>query len=201
MLAIDNKIISSEVLDTHFACNLQACRGACCVQGDTGAPLEPAELTEIANAYPHIEDLLTQEAKTAIAQQGLYVTTPNSQYANHSTTCINQTGACAYAIFTAQGVAICAFQQAYNEGKISWPKPISCHLYPVRISKNEHFEAVNYSEWFICKPACKQGKKLQIPLYQFVREAIIRKYGQAFYDTLHEAAQATINLRQKKNRL
>ena len=75
MLAIDNKIISSEVLDTHFACNLQACRGACCVQGDTGAPLEPAELTEIANAYPHIEDLLTQEAKTAIAQQGLYVTT------------------------------------------------------------------------------------------------------------------------------
>ncbi|OWY25989.1 DUF3109 domain-containing protein [Sphingobacteriales bacterium UPWRP_1] len=185
MLIIDNTIISNEVIEEQFVCNLTACKGACCVEGDTGAILEAEELSILDQIYPLVAPYLTPEGRAAIEQQGRYVYDPEI---GHTTTLING-AACAYVIFDDMGIAKCGIQKAFEEGVVDFPKPISCHLYPIRTKRfNSQYEAVNYERWNICKPACRLGKQLKVPVYAFLKEPLIRKYGLAFYQQLEAAA-------------
>lgn len=190
MIAIGNVLISDDIIGEYFACQLSACRGACCVQGEQGAPLAADELPLLAQYYDAIKPYLTEQGINALEAQGLYLSSlpDDSARIDYHTPLING-GACAYVVFDEQGTATCGIQQAYNEGKIAWQKPLSCHLYPIRIQQYEGFEAVNYDRWRICKPACKWGKSQKVRIYQFLREPLIRKYGQDFYDELCAAAE------------
>lgn len=185
MIAIDDKIVSLDVVEAQFVCNLSACKGACCVEGDIGAPLEREEEIILKDILETVKPYLSPEGLNAIAEQGYMVTNPRG---GQSTPLVNGR-ACAYVLFDDNGITKCAIEKAYEDGAISFQKPVSCHLYPVRISKYDSFEAVNYFKWDICSPACALGKELQVPVYKFVKTALIRKYGQDFYDQLDAAAQ------------
>lgn len=186
MLIIGNTIISDEVVKEQFVCNLNVCKGDCCVKGDAGAKLEDEELGILEDIYPLVEPFLTDEGKAAIAREGLYV---HDEELGFTTTLIHG-AACAYVVYDQAGVALCGIQKAFEAGVIDFPKPISCHLYPIRISKfNNDYEAVNYERWSICKAACKLGKKLKVPVYVFLKEPLVRKYGEDFYQQLDAMAQ------------
>ena len=147
MIQVANTIISEDIIDCDFVCNLNACKGACCIEGDAGAPVEESELKVMKRIYPEVAPYLTEEGRTAI-------------------------------------------EQAYNDKKIDWKKPISCHLYPIRLQEYSSFTAVNYHRWSpICDDACVLGKKLQVPIYKFVKEALIRKFGEEWYQELELIAE------------
>lgn len=190
MIVIDDKYISDDVVEKNFVCNLTACKGACCVAGDCGAPLEEAELAVLREIYPKVKPYLRPEGIRELEQTGLH--TWDDEY-GHVTPIIN--GAiCAYAVIDDQGIVGCGIEKAYRDGVISYKKPVSCHLYPIRITKYETFEAVNYDKWTVCKPACKLGNQLQVPVYRFLQEAITRKYGAEFYETLDKIARSEYDL-------
>ena len=180
MIILDKTILSDDIRDEHFVCDLQKCKGACCVEGDLGAPLEEKELELLEAAYPQVLPYLSKAGKKAIEEQGLYVLDEEGDW---STPTIEDRE-CAYATYDAKGTLKCAFEQAYRAGKTSWMKPISCHLYPIRITKYDEFEALNYDRWSICADACSLGKSLQVPIYKFLKEPLIRKYGQEWYNKL-----------------
>jgi hypothetical protein len=180
MIVIQNTVISDDVAEQFFVCNLNACKGACCVEGDLGAPLELEELEILKNEYPKIEPFLTEAGKQAIAAQGLYIEDWEGDY---STTTINDRE-CAYALYDELGILKCGIEQAYLAGATDFKKPISCHLYPIRVTKYEGFEALNYDRWDICSPACSFGAKLGVPVYKFLQEPLERKYGADWYAEL-----------------
>lgn len=188
MYIIDNIIVSDDVTDEQFACNLSACKGACCWEGDFGAPLDEEELEVLEEIYPKVKPYLTDEGRAAIAAQGLY--TKNEQVGGWDTPLVDN-AACAYMTLTDQGLALCGIEQAYRAGDISWKKPISCHLYPIRVrSKPEvDFEALNYDVWDICSAACDLGAKEKIRVYEFAKPALIRKYGEDWYNALAAAVE------------
>ncbi|QIX63114.1 DUF3109 family protein [Hymenobacter sp. BT18] len=177
MIIIQNTVISDDVRDNFFVCNLEACKGACCVEGDLGAPLETAELAILEQEYENIKPFLTEAGRAAIEEQGLYIKDWEDDY---STTTINDRE-CAYALYDERGILKCGIEEAYLAGATSFKKPISCHLYPIRITKYEDFEALNYDRWNICNPACSFGANLGVRIYQFLKEPLIRKYGEAWY--------------------
>lgn len=185
MILIDNKIIADDVTQEHFICNLKVCKGECCVKGEGGAPLEDEEVGILDDIYDTIEPYLTEEGKAEIEKQGRYTMNDKGVMV---TPLING-GACAYLNYDALGIAKCGIQTAYEDGKIDFPKPISCHLYPIRIEKLHDFEAINYSRWDICSTACSLGKEKQVAIYQFLKEPLVRKYGQDFYDQLDATVQ------------
>jgi hypothetical protein len=188
MIAIDNKLISNEVLEEQFVCDLTACKGGCCEDGDAGAPLELWEKKEVEKYYEIVKPYLTQEGIKEVERQGLF--TYDREF-GWVTPTINS-GICAYGKKDAKGVILCVFEQAYNDGKIGWKKPLSCHLFPIKISKSDldpDLEYVNYEpREDLCSAACGLGKKLKVPVYQFLKEALIRKYGQEFYEALKASA-------------
>lgn len=188
MLVIQGKLVSDELLSEAFVCNLEACKGACCWEGDYGAPLEADELKILEKILPEIEPFLSIEGKRVLAEQGPYVYTNDLRV--HSTP-LQVDGACAYLTFDQNGVAKCGIEKAWEAGAIAFRKPISCHLYPVRIKRNPQvdFEALNYDRWDICAAACDLGKKLKVPVFKFIREALVRKYGQDFYEELEAASK------------
>lgn len=184
MIVIDDKYISDDVVEKNFVCNLNACKGACCVAGDCGAPLEDWEVKKLEDIFPKIKPYLREEGLKEIEQTGYHTIDDE-----HGTvTPIVNKGICAYASIDELGHVGCAIEKAYYDGVVDYKKPVSCHLYPIRITKYESFEAVNYDRWDICKPACKNGNKLQVPVYRFLKEAIIRKYGTEFYEVLDQIA-------------
>ena len=180
MIKVGEVLVSDDVAKKEFVCNLEKCKGACCVEGDYGAPLEEDELDMLKKVYPKIKRYLTKEGIAAIEEQGTHVIDPDGDY---STPTIGGKE-CAYAHYDAKGVLKCGIEEAYNDGKIKWKKPISCHLYPIRITKKKNFEAVNYHKWSICSPACALGKELKVPIYKFLKDPLIRKYGKEWYDGL-----------------
>jgi hypothetical protein len=192
MIIIQNTVISDDVRDQFFVCQLDKCKGACCVEGDLGAPLEEEELKYLKDNYALIKPYLTGAGQQAIEEQGLYIKDWEDDY---STPTI-EGRECAYALYN-EGVLSCGIEQAYLDGKISWRKPISCHLYPIRISKHKDFEALNYDRWSICSAACNFGQNLGVRVYQFLKEPLIRKYGADWYQELEEACaekEATTSL-------
>jgi len=188
MYIIGNIVVSEDVTEEQFACNLNACKGACCWEGEYGAPLEEDERGILEKLYPEVSPYLTTEGRAAIAAQGLF--TKNEQVGGWDTTLVDNK-ACAYMTLNDQGMAQCGIEQAHRDGKINWKKPISCHLYPIRVtSKPEaNFEALNYDVWDICSAACTRGEKEKIRVYEFARPALIRKYGEAWYEELKAAVE------------
>lgn len=180
MIELGKVILSEDVKDKFFVCNLDKCKGACCVEGDLGAPLEEEELAKLEDIYEDVEPYLSEEGKAAIHAQGKYILDEDNDY---STPTVGGKE-CAYAIYDEKGVLKCGIEQAWIDGKTDFKKPISCHLYPIRISKYDDFDALNYDQWEICNPACSLGKELQVPVYKFLKDALIRKYGEQWYDEL-----------------
>ena len=185
MLQIDDTIISLEVLETQFICDLTKCKGQCCVDGDAGAPLEKEENDQINEILPIIWDDLSPKAQELIDKQGISYT----DYDGELVTSIINGKDCVFTYFEEDGICKCVLDNAYREGRISFPKPISCHLYPIRLQKYRDFTAVNYHEWSICKPALTCGQKEKVELYKFLKEPLIRKFGEKWYEDLSTAAQ------------
>ncbi len=186
MLIIDDKIISADVLEEKFLCNLKACKGACCWEGDSGAPLEDAEVDILVDLYPKMKHLLSPIGQQVIEKKGVYEFYEEPE---ENGTTLMEDGACAFLVKDELGIAKCGIEQAHNEGITEFKKPISCHLYPIRIETNENFDALNYDRWDICAAACELGKKEALPVYKFLKEALIRKYGEDFYGQLDAAAK------------
>jgi len=180
MILNGNTVISDDLKESYFVCDLSKCKGACCIEGDLGAPLTKEELPKLEEIFEDVKPYLSEEGKKAIEDQGLYVFDEDREY---STPTIGGKE-CAYAIYNEKGILKCGIEQAYKEGKTDFRKPISCHLYPVRVTKYDKFEALNYDRWHICSPACELGKELKVPIYKFVKDALVRKYGQEWYDDL-----------------
>ena len=174
MIAIEKTLISEDLLDKKFVCDLNACKGACCVAGDSGAPLDKDELPILDAIVDKIKPYMVKKGINAIEKYGAYVIDGDGDY---TTTLVSAGAECAFVFFDDNNIAKCAIEQAYYDGKIDWKKPISCHLYPIRITKHKAYDAVNYDKWSICKPACDCGAKLDVPVYKFLKEPLIRKYG------------------------
>jgi hypothetical protein len=185
VIKVGDVLVSDDIKEKEFVCNLEKCKGACCVEGDFGAPLEDDELDILKEIYPQVRPYLMPEGIKAIEEQGTHVLDEDGDF---STPTIGGRE-CAYAIYDEKGILKCGIEQAYNDGKIGWKKPISCHLYPIRITKKKNFEAVNYHKWEICSPACAFGKELKVPLYKFLKDPLIRKYGQDWYEALVKAIE------------
>lgn len=187
MLVVQEVLVSDDVVKEHFICNLKACKGVCCVEGDFGAPLDTAELHTLEHIFEKVRPFLAEDGLKAIAEQGLFVFEEETK---EYTTPLIDGGPCAYRVWK-DGIIACGIELAYLAGEIPFKKPISCHLYPIRVRENQKtgFEAMNYDRWDICSEACKLGKKEQLPVYRFLKEAIIRKYGEAFYEELDAAAK------------
>ncbi len=186
MIQIEDKLISEEVFSEEFVCNLSKCKGACCVEGDIGAPLDKAEAKILEDIYDKVKPYLTEEGIKAIEQKGKWEIDPAD---NEYVTPMVEDRECAYVTFDENGITKCGIEKAYEDGAVDWQKPISCHLYPIRVSEYSTFTALNYHRWPICNDACTLGKELQVPVYKFLKTPIIRKYGEEFYTTLCEAAE------------
>jgi hypothetical protein len=184
MFQLNKTIVSEEILEKEFVCNLSACKGACCVDGDAGAPLDEEETRILAEIFPKVKPFLRPEGIKAIEAQGTHVV---SDFGELETPLIDGKD-CAYVIFDGK-TALCGIEQAYNQGIVDWKKPVSCHLYPIRIKEYSDFSAVNYHKWHICSDACALGEELGVPVYQFVKEALIRKFGQQWFDELDKVAK------------
>ena len=185
MIQIDDKLISEDLFSEEFVCNLAKCKGICCVEGDAGAPLDEDETHILDEIYPKIKPYLRPEGIQAIEEQGTYTL----DFEGDLVTPLVNNAECAYVIFDEKGYTKCAIEKAYEDGVIDWQKPISCHLYPIRITEYSNFSAINYHEWDICSDACTLGKELGVKVYQFLKKPLIRKYGEEFYKTLSEAAE------------
>lgn len=187
MLIIDNKVISPELLREEFVCNLNACKGACCWEGDYGAPLEKEEIGVLEDIHEQLKPFLSEEGLQAIEAQGVATYTESQK--EWGTTLLDN-AACAYLVFDDKGMAKCGIEKAYEAGAVDFPKPISCHLYPIRVEplKNSNFEQLEYDRWEICSAACTKGAELNVPVYQFVKGPLIRKYGEDFYEQLEHLA-------------
>ena len=183
MFQLGKTIVSEDILQKDFVCNLAACHGACCIDGDAGAPLTAEETKILESIYPKVKPFLRKEGIAAIEAQGVWRIGPDGDF---ETPLINEKD-CSYVIFDGK-TALCGIEQAYNQGKIKWKKPVSCHLYPIRVKDFTEFAAVNYDKWDICDPACSLGQELQVPVYKFVKEALIRRFGEDWYEELEKVA-------------
>ena len=186
MIAIDDVLLSDDIVKKHFVCDLEACLGACCWEGDWGAPLLDEEVKTIRSVWKKVAPYLSEESRSWVKEKGF-----STKYGDEEVlgTPLLKNGACAYLIWDGKGIGKCAFERAYEDGKTDWPKPLSCHLYPIRVKYLKNgTEAWNYSRWHICNPACKLGKKLKVPLYQFLKRAIVRAKGRKFYKQLEACA-------------
>ncbi|SEG59805.1 Protein of unknown function [Halpernia humi] len=185
MIQIDDKLISEDLFTEQFVCNLSKCKGACCVEGDVGAPLEKYETKILERIFPQVKPYLRPEGVKALEEQGAWTLDPSD---NDFVTPMIEGKECAYVVFDEKGITKCGIEKAYEDGAVDWQKPISCHLYPIRANQYSTFVAMNYHEWDICSDACVLGKELQVPVYKFLKTPLIRKYGEEFYNTLCDAA-------------
>lgn len=182
MIIIDKLLISEDIIDKEFVCNLNTCKGACCVSGDSGAPLEKEELALLKKEYKNYKNYLTQKGRDLIQANGYFDFDEEDQ--KYKTPLI-EGGPCAYINYDESDIAYCGIEKAYINGETTFKKPISCHLYPIRVSPLKNgTEALNYERWSVCKSACSLGKTLQVPIYKFLKEPLIRKYGEEVYKVL-----------------
>ena len=188
MIVIDNKLVSDEIIEEQFVCDLNKCKGGCCVDGDAGAPLSKEELKHLDEVYDAVLPYLDEENKKELVKQGKYVYDKEFGWVTPTI----ESKVCVYGMTDAKGIVKCGIEHAYNDGKVNWKKPISCHLFPIRVklSKNKVTEYVNYEpREDLCSAACTLGKKLKVPVYVFLKDALVRKYGTEFYETLDATAK------------
>jgi hypothetical protein len=187
MLIIENAVISEDIIENQFVCNLKACKGACCVEGDAGAPLELDELPILDEIYDKVKPYLSPKAVETIDKIGLYELDSDGDMC---TTTINNRE-CVFAVYDENQSLFCGIEKAYLDGKVNFPKPISCHLYPIRVTKTSIYTLLNYNRWDICSQACTLGKDLKIPIYKFLKTPLIRKFGADWYAELEKQATKT----------
>jgi len=188
MLLIDNVLVRDEVFTEHFACNLDICKGACCWEGEYGAPVTTAEIFKMEDALGKISGYLPAEKIKEIKRVGVAIY--DKDFKEYLTPLMPDES-CVFLTKNKEGISLCAFEMAYNDGVTNFKKPISCHLYPIRIVKQKKspFETMEYREWDICSSACELGKQKKLPVYKYLKEAIIRKYGTDFYEELNAAGK------------
>jgi len=185
MFQLGKTLVSEDIIEKDFVCNLSACKGACCIDGEAGAPLNEEEVKILQDVYPKVKPFMRQQGIDTVEDQGTSIVTKDGEL---ETPLINNAD-CVYVAFDDKGTALCAIEEAYNQGLVNWKKPISCHLYPIRVQDYSEFSAVNYHKWEICNDACALGKELQVPVYKFVKQALVRKFGEDWYTELEKVAQ------------
>lgn len=191
MVQIDDTIISLDVFDAKFICDLDKCKGECCVEGESGAPLEDDEVAKLEAVLPIVWDDLSEEAKAVIDAQGVAYEDMDGDMV---TSIVNGKD-CVFTCYDTSGMCKCAIEKAYREGKVDFYKPISCHLYPIRLEKYREFTAVNYHRWSVCKAAEILGQKEGLPVYKFLKEPLIRKFGSEWYEQLEICADELKNMK------
>jgi hypothetical protein len=190
VIVIDNILVSDDVIEKQFVCDLNKCRGGCCEEGDAGAPLDTEELDIILQHYEAVKPYMTPDSVKEVERKGKYVY--HREFGWVTPTLGDDKEICVYGVRDEKGIIKCAFEQAFYDGKIPWKKPISCHLFPIIASKGRHgdYQRVNYEpREKLCNPACGLGKKLQVPVYEFLKEPLIRKFGEEFYRALEASAK------------
>lgn len=185
MIQIDDTLVSLDVIERYFLCDLSRCKGACCIEGDSGAPLEAEEVAELEKVLPAVWDALSPEAQAIIRKQGVSFTDADGDLV---TSIVNDKD-CVFTCYDADGTCRCAIEKAYREGRVGFYKPVSCHLYPVRITRYDTFQAVNCHKWDVCKAAECLGEKEKLRVYQFLKEPLIRKFGADWYANLEICAR------------
>lgn len=187
MILINNVIVNEDVIESKFSCDLNACKGACCWEGDFGAPLEKDEIETLEKIQDIVLPYLDERSQNKVLSEGgtKYYDEPKFIGTN-----LHEDGACVY-LNTSSGIALCGIEQAWKDNKINYQKPISCHLYPIRVEKDHRtgFETMNYDQWDICAKACVKGKSENVKVYEFAKVAIERKFGEEFYEQLDEAVK------------
>lgn len=186
MFEIGNAVVSRDVVEEEFICDLLACKGCCCVEGESGAPLELEEVAKLEEVLPLVWDDLSPQAQEEINKNGVAY----KDYDGDMVTSIVNGEDCVFTYYDADGICKCAIEKAYREGKTDFYKPISCHLYPIRLQEYKSFTAVNYHRWSVCCEAIKLGKKEGVKIYQFLKEPLIRRFGESWYNELCEVVDA-----------
>ncbi|WP_241558076.1 DUF3109 family protein [Maribellus luteus] len=184
VIEVGRALLSDDIIEEHFLCDVLKCKGACCIEGDSGAPLTDEEAIQIEKDYPLFEEYLPQKHKKEVEKQGYSVIDSDGDLV---TPLVNNRQ-CVYSFYNDNGILQCAVEKAYFEGKIKFRKPISCHLFPIRITEYRDFDAVNYQQLRICKPGRQCGASQKLPLYKFLKEPLIKKYGEEWYKELEIAA-------------
>jgi hypothetical protein len=180
MIAIGKTLVSEEVLTERFVCHIEACKAACCIEGDAGAPLSSEECALLEEEFSNIKPFLSAEGVASIEKQGAWVRDQEME----PCTPLNTDLACSYSFYDAKGILQCGIEKAWEAGKTPFRKPVSCHLYPIRVKEYAEFTAVNYHRWYICQPACVLGSTLGVPVFRFLKDALIRRFGQEWYEEL-----------------
>lgn len=180
LVEIEDKVVSLDIFEKKFVCDLNACKGACCVEGDSGAPLTIDEIDILEEDLEKIKPYMRAEGIAAVEKTGVFY----MDWDNEPVTTLVNEKECAFVYFDEKGITKCAIEQAHKDGKTDFKKPISCHLYPIRVQKYKDFTALNYNEWNICKPACSCGESLNVKVYQFLKEPITRAFGEQFFEEL-----------------
>ena len=182
MLIVGNVLVSEELIDKCFCCDIEQCKGICCVEGDSGAPVAPDEVAELEEYYSDYKKFMTEEGVAVVDNGGTFVFNGGDSF---DTPLVESNDACAFAFFE-DGVAKCAIERCFLNREIPFRKPISCYLYPIRVSRVGDYEALNYDHWSICKSAVENGNRLKLPVYKFLKEPLIAKYGEVWYAELEE---------------
>lgn len=186
MIIHENTLLSEDIFEKHFICDLSKCKGACCIEGEFGAPLLKEEIPLIESELENIKPYLTAKSIEDISKRGVWEMDIDKE---EVTTCL-PTGECNFSFRDAEGVLSCGIELAWKEGKSQFRKPISCHLYPIRISKVGEYQALNYHRWEVCKPACKLGDKHKVPVFKFLKDALTRRFGKEWYTELEQIGEA-----------
>ncbi|MEN8138832.1 MAG: DUF3109 family protein [Bacteroidota bacterium] len=188
MIQIGKTLVSEDIIEKQFVCNIEKCKGDCCIQGDAGAPLIKEEIKILEEIFDKVKPFIRPEGIKAIEDHGTWT---KDEFGELVTPLIDGKE-CAYTVFDKNGIAKCGIEDAYNAGEISWRKPSSCHLYPIRITDYSEFSAVNYHKWDICSDACELGRELKVPVYKFLKDPLINKFGKNWYMELEHVAEEYI---------
>lgn len=192
IIEIDDKLVSTEIFEKEFVCNLGACKGICCVKGDDGAPMTLEEVNLLEDHIDQIKPFMTAEGIAQIDAEGVFY----MDRENEPVTSLNKGKECSFVTLGDDGIYKCSIEQAHREGAIAFNKPMSCHLYPIRVKNYRSFKSLNYDRWPICKDACTLGEQLKVPVYKFLKEPLTRAFGAPFYEELEKVA-AELNKHQQ----
>lgn len=192
MLIVDHILVSEDLIDEQFCCDLSQCAGACCIEGDAGAPIAPDEVGDLEDNFPIFRKYMTAEGVAKVEADGTFDYDMEGEFA----TPLLSDEACAY-VYYENGIAKCAIEKAFLNGEIDFQKPISCHLYPIRVKQLPDYEALNYHRWAVCTAACSKGLEKKIPVYQFLKAPLTRKYGAEWYKKLEQSVQEMKKKEQK----
>ncbi|MCM1109301.1 MAG: DUF3109 family protein [Clostridium sp.] len=185
MIQIDDTIVSVDCLTEKFCCDLEACKGACCIEGDAGAPVDLDEVAELEEALPVVWPMLSASAQAVIDRQGVVYTDEEGDLV---TSIVNGKD-CVFTCYSEDGTCYCALEKAYREGKTRFYKPLSCHLYPIRLKRIGDCVALNYNRWDVCKMAVVKGRQLDLPVYRFLKAPLVRRFGEAWYAELEDVVE------------